>query len=434
MPPGRDFIRVAHVSPHVSRVGGGVWQFVRDLAARGRAVGIEPTLAGQADEFVARDTADLTATGTRVLTARRIGPHLTSYAPGLKRLLMREAKRIDPAAWQQVLADADRRTKADGARRWPIPPTSQLVHLHGGLRMWPNLAASAAARANGRPVVLSPHGMLYPQLLARSRWKKRLAAWLYDDRLLRSVDLLHATCPEELATIRAYGLTQPVAVIPPGVDPAESTGGDAGRFLAAHEARFPGLTASRRMVFLAIMDRKKGLPRLAEAWGRIRPDSPDWRLVIAGSDDYGQQSAAVEAFARAGVGDATHFVGPAYGDAKRDLLAAADLFVLPTDWENFGIVVGEALSCGVPVVTTSHTPWGWLNDAGAGWVVPPTTDALEAALRDALARSPDDLRATGERGRRAVVDRYSWDRSVADFRAAYDWLLGRGDRPACVEP
>ena len=95
------------------------------------------------------------------------------------------------------------------------------------------------------------------------------------------------------------------------------------------------------------------------------------------------------------------------GRAKSDYLASLDLFALPTDWENFGVVLGEALSLGVPVITTTNTPWQWVAAAGVGWFIEPTEAALTGALREATARPRVRV------DRATVVERLQWSRAVA---------------------
>ena len=113
-------------------------------------------------------------------------------------------------------------------------------------------------------------------------------------------------------------------------------------------------------------------------------------------------------------------------------MAAAELFVLPTDWENFGIVVGEALAAGAAVLTTRDTPWDWLEAESAGWWVEPTLDAVAAALAGATALAPEALAAMGRRGRERVGRDYAWPAVARQMRGVYAWLAGRGARPATV--
>lgn len=126
------------------------------------------------------------------------------------------------------------------------------------------------------------------------------------------------------------------------------------------------------------------------------------------------------------------WVGEVDEMAKWDLYGSADLFVLPTFSENFGIVVAEALASGVPVVTTTAAPWGALAEHRCGWWVDVGVEPLAEALREATALSDAARHTMGRRGRALVEERYSWAHVAEQMRTAYGWVTGNGDRPECV--
>ena len=109
-----------------------------------------------------------------------------------------------------------------------------------------------------------------------------------------------------------------------------------------------------------------------------------------------------------------HFLGEVVGQAKWEAFGAADLFVLPTRSENFGIAIAEALAAGTPVITTHGAPWGELNSRGCGWWIPDNEAELEATLRQAMARPRAELKAQGALGRKWVEEEshvgQSWPR------------------------
>jgi glycosyltransferase involved in cell wall biosynthesis len=125
------------------------------------------------------------------------------------------------------------------------------------------------------------------------------------------------------------------------------------------------------------------------------------------------------------------FAGAVAGAQKAALYRDADLFVLPTFSENFGLVVAEALSYGVPVITTRGAPWADLETHGCGWWIDTGVEPLVAALRAATALTDSERQAMGERGR-AYVQRYDWDAIAAQTLALYRWVLGQGERPGFV--
>ena len=293
-----------------------------------------------------------------------------------------------------------------------------VVHNHG---LWvpTNRAAALAARSAGQPLVMSPKGMLSEWSMSQSRAKKRLAWHLYQRRALGTAAAFQVTAEAEAEDVRRLGLRQPVAVVPHGVD------GPPPGALGERPQDGP-----RTALFLSRIHPKKGLPDLVEAWSRVRPAG--WRLVVAGPDDGGHQ-AEVERQVRAhGLDDIVSFPGPVGDDEKWVLYGAADLFVLPTLSENFGIVVAEALAAGVPALTTREAPWRALETHRCGWWTETGPDAVAAALQEATVAPPDALRAMGERGRAYAEAELSWARAAREHVALYRWLLGRGDRPPCV--
>ena len=104
---------------------------------------------------------------------------------------------------------------------------------------------------------------------------------------------------------------------------------------------------------------------LVEAWARIRPQN--WILRIAGPDEAGHQKQVERAVSAAGLGEVVSFTGPIEPEMKKSAFFDADLFVLPTHSESFGMVVAEALAHGVPVLTTTAAPWSILRERGCGW-------------------------------------------------------------------
>ena len=292
--------------------------------------------------------------------------------------------------------------------------TDAVVHDHG-VWMPSNHAAAATAQRLGLPLVVTTRGMLTTWALGQSRVKKRAAWLLYQGRDLRSAKLLHATAESEVEDIRRIGLRQPVVVLPNGVEIPE-------------QARGVPEKSMRRALFLSRVHPKKGLLNLVEAWAEVRPEN--WELVIAGPDEDGHR-AEVEAYARVHNVDIV-WTGPVNDHAKWDLYRSADLFVLPTFSENFGIVVAEALAAGVPALTTTGAPWEVLNRERCGWWIGIGVAPLMAALRDATELDDEARHAMGRRGRAYVREHLSWDHVAEGMLAAYRWVLGQGERPSSV--
>lgn len=285
---------------------------------------------------------------------------------------------------------------------------TNLVHLHG---MWTPLLAVAALVAHRKkiPLVISPHGCLEPWALEHKRGKKMLALKTYQGVLLRSASLLVATADQELESIRRLNLRQSVAVIPLGVE----VGPAPNHF--DHEIK--------TILFLSRVHPKKGLIDLVEAWAKVRQKG--WRIVIAGGDEEGYRS-KVEALVREkGLQSDFEFVGFVEGVGKQACFDAADIFILPTYSENFGIAIAEALANELPVITTTGAPWKELVDYRCGWWVNPGVQGVSEALTEAMKCGPEELREMGQRGRQLVIEKYSWNKIGSTALEVSGWLLDK---------
>lgn len=296
----------------------------------------------------------------------------------------------------------------------------QTIQSHG---IWtqPNHIAASVARELGLPLVISTHGMLEPWAWRYHAWKKRPAWWLWERRNLRSAVVLRATAQQEVEALRALGLRNPVALIPNGVDlpPAIQR--------AVVKDQRP---AVRNALFVSRIHPKKGLLNLVKAWSQVRPAG--WRVVICGPDESGHAHEVKRTVAEAGLAGDFEFKAPVYDSERDALYANADLFVLPTFSENFGLVIAEALAWSVPVITTKGTPWQELHTHKCGWWIDIGVEPLAAALREATSLSDQERYDMGQRGRHLVEENYGWPKIGRDMKAVYAWVLGKEPRPECV--
>lgn len=292
-----------------------------------------------------------------------------------------------------------------------------LIHDHG---VWlpTNRSAAVIARKLGIPLIVSTRGMLEPWALNHRAWKKRLAWSLYQRQELLTAGALHATAQQEADNLRRLGLKQPIAIIPNGVDLPVRPGGSKNE------------ESLRTALFLSRIHPKKGLLQLVDAWQIIRPIG--WRMIIAGPDEGGHRAEVEQAVHAAGLSRDFEFVGAVDGPDKEFLYRRADLFVLPSFSENFGVVVAEALAHCLPVITTRGTPWADLETHGCGWWIDIGVEPLALALRDALSLEDDERRAMGERGQ-MYVQRYNWGVIACQMVDVYRWVLGRAPKPDCVQ-
>jgi poly(glycerol-phosphate) alpha-glucosyltransferase len=296
---------------------------------------------------------------------------------------------------------------------------SNLLHVHG-LWMYPSVAA---LRWSGRtrPYVVSPHGMLDPWALNNSRWKKRISASLYEDRHLRGAACLHALNEAEAESMRAYGLKNPICIIPNGVALPEVQ-------------RASSVQEKRTLLYLGRLHPKKGLPSLIEAWSRVETtaQATGWRLQIAGWDQNGHQSALEALATKLNVRSDVSFIGPQFGEAKANCFRAASAFVLPSLSEGLPMSILEAWSWQLPVLATANCNLPEGTRAGALIPMEANVESIASALSLLFSMSCHELKQMGSRGRSLVEERFRWPRVAEQMAQVYDWILSRGPQPSCA--
>jgi glycosyltransferase involved in cell wall biosynthesis len=297
--------------------------------------------------------------------------------------------------------------------------TAHVVHNHG-LWLIPNVRAGAAAAGARTPLVISPRGMLAPAALGFSRLKKRAFWSLLQGPAIGRSACFHATSEQEYEEIRSFGLAHPVAIIPNGIDLPEPP---------LQPALAPPV--NRTVLSLGRIHPKKGLAQLLYAWSKVEAKFPGWRLNIVGSPEKGHDNELRALATALGLTRVT-IRGPKYGEAKTAAYRAADVFVLPTLNENFGLTVAEALAAGTPAISTKGAPWHGLETEGCGWWVGHGIEPIAAALAQAMALPRQTLKAMGYKGRMWMAQDFSWDRVAHDMFEVYLWLSRSKEPPTSI--
>lgn len=276
------------------------------------------------------------------------------------------------------------------------------------------LAVLTAKR--GIPRVVSTRGMMEPLAFKHKHTKKRLAWWLYQRSDLKKAQLHIATGEAEATNLRRFGLGVPISTIPNGVHVPQAR-----PRRPEIESPAVNLHHTRTALFLGRLYPLKGLPMLVDAWARVRPNG--WSLRIAGPDEAGHRKRLERAVADAGLEKVISFTGTVEPHLKSSVFFDADLFVLPTYSENFGMAIAEALAHGLPVLTTTGAPWSILQKRDCGWWVQPTVAGIADGLRLATSSSPETLRYMGENGRILVLEEFGWNRIANLMLSTYEDML-----------
>lgn len=293
-------------------------------------------------------------------------------------------------------------------------PKADAVHVHA-LYLFHDLVAWRLCRRHGVPYIVQPHGSLDPYIHRRHRWRKALVERLFQNRMLRDAAAIHYTAEEEMRLAAPYAQGAPGAVVPLGLEPADYGAlPPTGRFRAA----YPTVGGRPIILFLGRLHAKKGFDILVPAFSRLLRAGFDAQLVIAGPD-YGMRK-RIEAWVRAQhVADRVTFTGMLRGEEKLAALVDADLFVLPSYSENFGIAVIEALACGLPVLISDRVNiWREIVEDGGGRATPCDAEAFGEALMDTMG-DPEALAAMAAAGPATVARRYAWDKVAVRLEALY---------------
>jgi glycosyltransferase involved in cell wall biosynthesis len=258
--------------------------------------------------------------------------------------------------------------------------------------------------------------MLGRAALAFSRIRKMLFWQLVQGPAIRDAACFHATSRLEYQDIRAFGLTQPVAIVPNGIDLPQFDG------LASADAAY------RVVLSLGRIHPKKGLDRLLYAWAKVEPNRPDWVLRIVGPAELGYD-VKLRVLANNLKLRRVSIEPPIYDKEKYAAFREAEIFVLPSLNENFGMTVAESLVSETPVISTRGTPWAGLEIERCGWWIDHGVDSLASVLERSTILPREELAEMGARGRAWMARDFGWEVMARKMRAVYLWLAGRSPRP-----
>ncbi len=293
-----------------------------------------------------------------------------------------------------------------------------LYHTNG-LWMYCNHITASIARKKGKPYVITPHGMLYPQALARSAWKKKLMMYLCFDKDIREANCIHTTCMQEMKYYRDLGYKNPVAVI---ANPMP---------LPDYIDDIKPERSKKRIGFLGRLHPRKNVKGLIEAWASLGKATQNAELYIMGKGDESYEAYLRDLVTTLGLPNVV-FAGFVSGREKFEKLATLTALFVPSDFENFGMIITEALIVKTPVMASLGTPWEELNARHCGWWVNNDIHTLAQTMEEVFSLSDKELLAMGERGKQLVIEKYSSVQVATQMKHLYEWILNGGEKPDFV--
>ncbi|PZV08083.1 MAG: glycosyl transferase group 1 [Leptolyngbya sp.] len=307
-----------------------------------------------------------------------------------------------------------------------------LAHIHA-LFSPLSTAAATVARDRGLPYVLRPLGTLDPADLQKKKRLKRIYGRLFEAPNIAGAAALHFTSPIEAEVSHRFGASAQNWVIPLGVQPPATLPKNECQSILA-QMKIP--QDRPLLLYLSRLDPKKGLDLLLPALEQLTAQGLDFHLVLAGGNpqDPAYEQAIAQRIQSGILRDRTTLPGFVTGPAKAALLQAADLFVLPSYYENFGIAVAEAMAAGVPVVVSRGVYiWPDIAASGSGWVCDLSLDSVIQTLIEALKDSAQ-RQLRGQQSRAYAREYYNWDAIAHQTLAAYHSILPKPTNPKVSLP
>jgi glycosyltransferase involved in cell wall biosynthesis len=234
---------------------------------------------------------------------------------------------------------------------------------------------------------------------------------------LNNAVAIHATCMEEMQHLRDLGVKSPIAVIPNPV--------------SIHDFKYLNALKSLKIGYLGRVHPRKNIERLLYVWNNLNLDETEAELIIIGSGDENYMNFLKAEQTRLNLKKVI-FTGFLTGEAKENALNSLSYLVVPSDFENFGMIIPEALIRGIPVIASKGTPWEELNTHNCGWWIENDVDTLAAIIQNAIETSENERIEMGKRGRELVKNNYSVEVVSMKMIRLYDWILNGGEKPEFV--
>ena len=296
-----------------------------------------------------------------------------------------------------------------------------LVHI-SAVWNYPVLAGARGAYEAGKPYILSPRGALYPYTFKKKFWKKRIYFQLVVKKILERTSAIHYTTEDEKEQCHEFlGLKNRAVVVPNGLDLSEFSNSPSKKEFFN---KFPHLAGKKLILYLGRINWKKGVDILIEAFSVIARERKDVYLVLVGEDDGDGYKARMQSLAKKlGIAERVTFTGILTGREKLAAYRAAEIFILPSYSENFGMVVIEAMACKCPVIISNRVGiYREVQQAEAGIIIEPAVSDIVKAIK-LLIDNKELRKRISEDGYKLVKNQYDIDKVAENMIEVYENIV-----------
>lgn len=298
------------------------------------------------------------------------------------------------------------------------------IYHTNGLWMHCNHITCSIARKKGKPYIITPHGMLYPAALKRSYWKKWPLIKLFFNKDIMHATCMHATCKQEMENIRAFGYKGPIAVIG---NPAS---------IPSYIDDLKGRDKNNELTVFGFLGRLHPVKKVENILYGMAECSQEkrtrMRLIIMGKGDELYEQFLRKEVERLTLTENVEFKGFINGRGKFEQLSQLHTLFVPSDFENFGMIVTEALACKTPVFASLGTPWEELNKRQCGWWMDRTPNNIAKVMTQVTDMTAEEIDAMGERGRTLVEEKFTAESVAKQMQELYTWIAEYREKPRFV--
>ena len=289
------------------------------------------------------------------------------------------------------------------------------IYHANGLWTYPTHKTINIAKKINKPSIVTIHGMLNRNALKMGKLKKELALNIFQKKDLEKVSFIHSTSQYEVECIRELGINTPIALIPNGIT------------MTPRIEEKPN-DSIYRFGFVGRIDRVKNIDLLLEAWNNLGVTTKNCELSIIGGGYDDKYLLELTQFVKENKLN-VRFTGMLTKQNTLIEMSKLDFLILPSRSENFGMVIPEALSMGIPCIATKGTPWEELNTHNCGWWIDSDKESIAEAIQCAITTTEEDYKLKGNNGINLVESKYSIEKTAELIYKLYEYIVKGGVQP-----